>query len=123
MELKIKGQLPSLNEYINTERHNRFAAATLKQEMTELVAYEAKQQKLPRVESVSSITFIWSQHTKRRDPDNICGMGQKFIFDGLVAASVFPTDGWRLWGKRAPRITHLFVWDKKAKESVTVLIK
>lgn len=93
MKLIVKGELISLNEYINKERGNRYAAATIKREETQRVYWECKSQKLKTVKNPVVVEFQWFCKNTRKDPDNI-GFGRKFILDGLVLAKVLPSDRW-----------------------------
>jgi Holliday junction resolvase RusA-like endonuclease len=90
--LILKYRFPDLNEYIKIERSNRYAAANMKKEYTELVAWECKAQKLKFMES-AYITFEWMEENRRRNIDNIA-YAKKFIIDGLVLAGILKNDGW-----------------------------
>jgi len=48
MKLVIPGELTDLNTYINAERSNRYAGAKIKREMTDYVAWIAKEIKYER---------------------------------------------------------------------------
>lgn len=87
-------ELTDLNTYIEAERTNRYGAAKIKKDMTELVAWEAKAQKIPKMDKVRKITFIWRHPNQRKDKDNV-EFAQKFIWDGLVLAKVISNDGWK----------------------------
>src|SRR5574337_1510710 len=101
MKLVIEGQLPTLNEYINAERTNRFIAAKIKKEATEMVAWQAK--KLPKIEAPADYTFTWYVANKRKDPDNVA-FATKFILDGLMAAGKLDNDSMK-WVRS---LTHFF---------------
>lgn len=85
----IEGRLPSLNEYINAERRNRFSGASMKKRYTEKVARAASN--IPVFTSPVGISFLWIEPNKKRDLDNIY-FGKKFILDGLVKAGVIAND-------------------------------
>lgn len=89
MNLVIEGTLPTLNKYINAERTNKYMAAKLKKDATELVAWQCK--KLPQINGQADYTFTWYVKDKRSDPDNIA-YGAKYIFDGLQAAGKLAND-------------------------------
>ena len=91
MLLVIRGELTSLNEYINAERTNRFRAAKIKKEETERIYYECKEQKLQRIRGAKKAVFTWFSKNERKDFDNI-EFAQKFIWDGLVMAGVLLSD-------------------------------
>lgn len=101
MELKLP-ELIDLNTYIQAERANRHIAAKMKDDQTELVAWECRRQKLPWLNKIEKITFIWRHKDKRKDFDNV-EFSQKFIRDGLVKAGVIPNDGWKHF---PPRTLH-----------------
>lgn len=84
-------QLTSLNKYINAERTNRFAAAKIKQNETELVHWKCIEQKAPKLKKLQSLEFIWKTKDRRQDKDNIC-FSKKFILDGMVKAGVIQND-------------------------------
>lgn len=90
--LKIRYKFPSLNDYIEAERKNKYKAAKIKKELTELVACECKAQKIPKMESVK-LSFRWYEKNKKRDKDNIC-FSKKWIIDGMVHAGVLKNDTW-----------------------------
>jgi len=101
--ITITGGLPTLNEYINAERSNKYGAAKMKKDATNMVAWQAKTQ-VRRIEGLNDFTFIWTEPTKRKDPDNIAS-GVKYIFDGLIRAGIMDNDGW----SQVNSITHQFV--------------
>ena len=95
MKLTISGSLCDLNTYISVERSNRFMAAKIKKEETELVYWACKEQKLkPYRGKITEIIFSWYCKNKKKDPDNISSFGRKVILDGMVLAKVLKSDGW-----------------------------
>lgn len=78
--IEIPMKLPSLNEYINKCRYNRYAGNYMKQQIQKDLSYYFKD--LPELNKVK-INFYWYEKNKRRDLDNIC-FGKKFILDALV---------------------------------------
>lgn len=78
---RIQMKLPSLNDYINTERTNRFMAAKLKRNTQDGIAWFIA--KLPTFENPVSIHFHWIEKTAKRDLDNV-SFAKKFILDALV---------------------------------------
>lgn len=93
-KLLIKGELPSLNEYIAADKTNRYVGGRMKRESTNLVKLTALNQKLPKIEKLSDFNFIYYCKNRKKDKDNISATARKFIFDGLVAANLLPNDGW-----------------------------
>jgi len=110
----IETKLPTLNEYINVERTNRYAAATLKRKYTNTLAKELRGLKLPK-NTKFDITLVWYVKDNRKDHDNIA-FGIKFILDGMVKAGVLKNDNPRYIGN----ITHQFKIDK-AERVVMIL--
>lgn len=100
IEIVLPGELPALNEYIKAINGSRFMGNTMKQDMTLFVAYEASKQTWPLGTVQNTITvpaffeFHWYCKNKKKDKDNICGAGKKFILDGLQHAGVIAQDNW-----------------------------
>lgn len=89
MKITIDYKFVSLNEYIQAERGNKFAAANIKSKETKAVEYYAvgmKWLKFP-----CKVIFTWHLSNKRKDLDNT-SFARKFILDGLVKAEVIPDD-------------------------------
>ena len=80
----------SLNEYVDRERANRYAAASIKKKETS-VAEEAMKELQP-IDEPCHIRFVWHLTNKRRDLDNIA-FAKKFILDGAVKAGILENDG------------------------------
>lgn len=87
--VKIKGKLPSLNEYINACRRNRYAGAKMKQETEQLVGYQLGA--LRTIKSPVIIHFIWYEKTQRRDKDNVAA-AKKFVLDAMQKTGKLPND-------------------------------
>lgn len=85
----IKGKLPSLNEYIEAERTNRYKAAKMKKEAEELIIWQIKQMK--PIKSKIRIKFTWHEEKKRRDPDNV-RFAAKFVLDAMQKCGKLPND-------------------------------
>lgn len=92
MKIEIEGSLPTLNQYVNAERTNRFIAAKIKKTATERVAYRVRGAE--KITTLADFTFTWYVPNKRSDPDNIA-FAAKFVMDGLVQAEVLPNDSMR----------------------------
>ncbi|MDY3973468.1 MAG: hypothetical protein SOY76_02400 [Veillonella caviae] len=114
IKIRLDLEYPSLNEYIQAERSNRFKGAKLKKTYT-----DATQMMVARyrgaVKSKADIHFEW--HTSRKvDPDNL-DFARKFILDGFVKAGVLIDDNQKYIGRLSSEI----VKDKKGY--VIVVIK
>lgn len=87
-------RLTSLNEYINAERTNRYAAAGIKkknQRDIEVFLRSAVNRGELHHHDCASLTMTWTVPNKRRDLDNIA-FATKFIQDALVEIGVFDDD-------------------------------
>lgn len=90
----IEGRFPSLNDYVEAERLNRYRGAAMKRTQTERVQAVAVAQGLPRFAGPVAVRFLWVEPNRRRDLDNVA-FAKKFVLDGLVAAGVLEDDGQR----------------------------
>lgn len=89
MTIDIPFRLPSLNEYINECRVNRFKAAKMKKDIeSQLFPYIIR---LPMYENPVRIEFVWLESNKKRDCDNV-SFGKKFILDAMVKFNRLPND-------------------------------
>lgn len=100
-------QLPSMNQIIDSNRKNKFAAAKEKKQYTKLIAYLTKAQMRKSIEKKVDISCHWYVKNRMTDKDNIAG-GIKFLLDGLQEAQVIKNDGWKEIGN----IFHFFEVDK-----------
>lgn len=90
-------KLPSLNDYINACRTNRFKAANLKSETENIILlylkeYESKGY-FSRLSNNTqySFFFTWFEQTRRRDVDNVIS-AKKFVFDALQKGGYLAND-------------------------------
>lgn len=96
MQFTIKQKLPSLNEYINACRRNKFAGAKFKQDIETIISLYIRQAlrkgTLTRASKYPLIVKItWFEKTKKRDVDNIQS-AQKYILDALQKSGIIPND-------------------------------
>lgn len=88
-------KLPSLNDYIDACRANRYKGAKLKEDAESLVAFGIKKAqaegtlRLPKLPI--RLTFVWHEKTRRRDADNIAS-AKKFILDAMQRVGIIPND-------------------------------
>ena len=85
----IVGKLPSLNEYIDACRENRYVAANMKARVERDIVLQLG--KLRPVSKPVHVRFEWHEKTKRRDKDNVA-FAKKFVFDALQKAGKIPND-------------------------------
>ena len=109
--LIIPHRLPGMND-IAWKNNWRFQK--LKVNMEESIAAEIRKQRLKPM-PFAYLSFIWFEHTTKRDPDNICA-GVKFINDALVNCKILPGDGWA----HVLGLKHQFVRDTKSCVHVTL---
>lgn len=89
VHIEIPLKLPSVNEYINACRVNRYAGATMKSNIESHILYYLRD--LPKFENPVKIHFLWQEGNKRRDLDGIA-FGKKFILDAMVKGGYLKDD-------------------------------
>lgn len=89
MKIEIPLKLPSLNEYINITRTNKFAGSKMKKQIQNDLSWYIK--RLPKYDKPIKIIFTWCEANNRRDLDNIC-FGKKFILDSMQECGIISND-------------------------------
>lgn len=85
---EIPFRLPSLNEYIDKCRNNRYGGAKYKKEIErEILRVLPKCQ----IECQVWFDFVWYEQTKRRDKDNVA-FAKKYILDAIQRSGMLPND-------------------------------
>ena len=91
----IPARLPSLNEYIDACRANRYKGAKLKTDTEEVIALAILQAlqsgELRRPTPPIRLAFTWHEKTRRRDADNIAS-AKKYILDAMQHVGIIPND-------------------------------
>lgn len=90
----IHGRLPSLNEYINAERTNRYKAAKLKRDLQERIGADIRAANLKPAQVPVTLVYTFYEANRRRDKDNIAAVAHKFVQDSLVNEGIIFDDGW-----------------------------
>lgn len=92
MKFVIKGELPGLNEYIEAERSNRYAASSMKKRVQGAVMAACRAQH-PKAKFKNPVVmhYRWVEKDWRRDCDNIA-FAKKFIQDAFVKAGILIDD-------------------------------
>lgn len=86
-----------LNTYIDKERSNKMAGASIKRRNTSIAMVvtqnSIRTMKIAKYSTKDKIhmTFIWHRKDKMTDPDNVC-FAKKFILDGMQKAGLFKND-------------------------------
>lgn len=93
----IKGELPSLNEYIASINLNRYRGNKLKQDTQETIMWQLKQQGIQMVNVPVVVKFLWVCKNEKKDTDNVAS-AKKFCLDSLVKAGILQNDS-RKWVK------------------------
>lgn len=93
IKIEIPMKLPSLNEYINECRRNRYSAGKMKNNVENDIGYFINP--LPKLNKPIKINFTWVEANKKRDLDNIC-FAKKFILDALQKCGKLENDN-RRW--------------------------
>ena len=93
IKVEIPMKLPSLNNYIDECRRNKFAGAKMKRDVEDDLIWFLN--KLPKFEKPIRINFTWIEPNKKRDLDGIC-FAKKFILDALQKCGKLENDN-RSW--------------------------
>lgn len=93
MRIEIPMKLPSLNDYINACRANRYKGSSMKKDVEDDIGYFINQ--LPTFSRPIKINFTWIEANKKRDYDNIC-FAKKFILDAMQKCGKLENDN-RKW--------------------------
>lgn len=91
---EIPGTLPTLNQYVDKERANRFAAAAVKKQAQEQIL-SCIDDDAPRFPGYVTVWFDWIRPDMRSDKDNVA-FAKKFVLDALQEAGIITNDKWKL---------------------------
>lgn len=90
---EVPGVLPTLNEYVNCERANRYAAAKLKKSVQGRIRECLV--RAPEFKGPVKVEVTWIRPNARSDKDNVA-FAKKFILDALQEAGVIESDSWKM---------------------------
>lgn len=93
MKVVIDGELAALNEFINSQRANRFGGAALKKKNTQKCASYFAPIKAKKLNYPVIVHLTWYAPNKRKDPENLA-FAKKFILDGMQEVGLLKNDGW-----------------------------
>jgi len=93
IRVEIPMKLPSLNEYVNACRTNKYKASSMKNNVENDIAYFIN--KLPQFTKPITVHFTWIEANKKRDLDNVC-FAKKFILDAMQKCGKLENDN-RKW--------------------------
>lgn len=114
IKFEIPFRLPTLNEYTDKCRGNRYGGAGLKKSVERNIQ-QVLSSKDFYISSPVHIEFIWHEPNRRRDKDNVA-FAKKFILDALQKSGRLPNDN----NRYISGFTDNFVYD--GSEGVEVRI-
>ena len=90
----ILGRLPGLNDIISAAQSQNHGAkyAEMKIVWTQFVFISIRMHRLKSFPGPVEVTIHHIEPDRKRDPDNITGGANKFVFDGMVAAKLIRND-------------------------------
>ena len=83
-------RLTSLNEYINAERTNKYKAAKIKKEMTNICSLYCRN--IKAIDKPFIMECEWG--IGKHDPDNVA-YAKKYVLDGLMKADKIRNDNYK----------------------------
>ena len=90
-EFVIGSRLPSLNDYVDVCRYNKYQAASFKKRVDNLICYEIRSQLNVQIEKAVIVHLHFIEENKKRDVDNVYS-ASKYILDALVKMKVLKND-------------------------------
>lgn len=87
----INNRLPSLNDYVDVCRFNKYQAASFKKRIDNLICYEIRSQLNVHIEKPVIVHLHFIEENKKRDVDNVYS-ASKYILDALVKMKVLKND-------------------------------
>ena len=115
ISFKIPFRLPSLNEYIDKCRSNKYGGASYKKSVEKDIMFVLNTQHF-YISSQVHITFVWHEPNRKRDKDNVA-FAKKFILDALQKSGRLENDN----NNFIAGFTDRFVYD--GSEGVEVFIE
>lgn len=116
MYFNIYAKLPSLNEYQDACRANKYKGAKMKSETDTIIGWfirkAVREGTLQVVNGPVRLNFIWYEKTKRRDPDNVAS-AKKFILDALQKQGILPNDSRK----------YIYGFSDEIRDGVTDIVK
>ena len=87
-------KVPSLNEYINACRRNKYAGGKMKKDLSEAIRSFLPSQPKMTLTPPFDLHFVFYEQTKRRDKDNVISMGVKGTLDAFQEHGILGNDNW-----------------------------
>lgn len=114
IRFEIPFRLPSLNEYIDKCRGNKYSAASDKKKIENQILWCLKNIR-HKIDKPVIIKFVWYEKTMKRDKDNVA-FAKKFILDALQKSGILPNDN----NKYIAGFIDTFVYEKCDKVVVEI---
>lgn len=112
----IHNRLPSLNDYIDVCRFNKYHAASFKKRIDNLICYEIRKQlDNVQIEKPVIVHIHFIEENKKRDIDNVYS-ASKYILDALVKMKVLANDN----PKHVVDIKYYHEYEKKSRVIVEI---
>lgn len=108
--MKIPFKLPSLNEYINICRRNRYEAAKHKQDIENQIGYFLH----GHYDGDVIINFVWYEPNRKRDVDNVA-FAKKYILDAMQKKGILNND------KQVKWFSDRFIYDQGEGVEIEIL--
>ena len=90
-EFVIGQRLPSLNDYIDACRFNKYQAAAFKKRVDSLICFEIRLQLKVHIKKPVIVHLHFVEENRKRDVDNVYS-ASKYILDALVKRKVLEND-------------------------------
>ena len=91
----IYEKLPSLNDYIDECRTNKYRGANFKKDVENIISIYIRNAKVKKTVTPTDkpiiVHFEWHERTKKRDTDNVAS-AKKFILDAMQSTGIIPND-------------------------------
>ena len=91
----INTRLPSVNDYVDVCRRNKYQAAQFKRDVEEVIEWAIRGAlatgTLEATSKPCKVKFEWHEKTMKRDVDNIAG-AKKFILDAMQTMGIIVND-------------------------------
>ena len=114
IKIELPFRLPSLNEYVNICRNNKYGAGKHKKDIENRILWYLKNVK-QKIDKPVFVKFVWYEKTKKRDKDNVA-FAKKYILDALQKSGILPNDN----NQYISGFSDYFVYGNCDKVSITL---
>lgn len=117
-KIELPFRLPSLNNYIDICRRNKFEASNFKKGVEGDIIWAIRKAKTPKILTPFKITYTWIEKNKKRDIDNVSS-AKKYILDALQNAGIILNDSPKFYIAHEDK----FIYDKEKGDRVIIEIE